>query len=243
VNKAYIAASAQDEKYRTEPIFKLQGSYRNMNKMAEKISSIMTDNELIRLVDDHYQGESQLLTTGTEANLLKLAEIRSCMNKGQQQRWMQIKADFMRNKAMGGDDADTGSKIIVQLNDLVTGINSWRDSIETSRVEDNKMKIRALIDDRNKNYKALTYIAKTINKLVENIHAAQNKSSNSDNISSDRLVDVLENTLEPLVRIMNGKLDLDLTTHRNMSDINRKLNAIDKHVRAGRIRNKFPSTK
>ncbi|MDX8393684.1 MAG: DNA repair ATPase, partial [Mariprofundales bacterium] len=47
VNKAYIAASAQDEKYRTEPIFKLQGSYRNMNKMAEKISSIMTDNELI----------------------------------------------------------------------------------------------------------------------------------------------------------------------------------------------------
>ena len=36
VNKQYIASAAQDDKYRTEPAFKLQGSYRNMNKMAER---------------------------------------------------------------------------------------------------------------------------------------------------------------------------------------------------------------
>ena len=47
--------------FRTEPPFKLQGSYRNMNKMAEKISAVMTDKELLTLIDDHYLGEAQLL--------------------------------------------------------------------------------------------------------------------------------------------------------------------------------------
>ncbi len=46
VNQAYIASSAQAEAYRTEPTFKLQGSYRNMNKLAEKLSPVMSDQEL-----------------------------------------------------------------------------------------------------------------------------------------------------------------------------------------------------
>ena len=230
VNQAYIAASAQDNKYRTEPIFKLQGSYRNMNKMAEKISSIMTDEELARLIDDHYQGESQLLTSGTEANLLKLAEIRGSMNETQTQRWAQIKSDFMRDKAMGGDDADTGAKIVVQLNDLVGGINSWRDSIEKTQLESNEIKSRELTTSRNESNQALSEIAKSIDQLVDNINASTGDEAvkNSDTTSSDRLADVLENTLQPLVRIMNGKLDLDLGTHKNMSEINRKLDAISK---------------
>ncbi len=233
VNQAYIAASAQDDKYRTEPIFKLQGSYRNMNKMAEKISSIMSDDELIRLVDDHYQGEAQLLTTGTEANLLKLVEIRETMSEEQQQRWAQIKADFMRNKAMGGDDADTGSKIVVQLNDLVGGINAWRDSAEKSRSEENEVKSREIAINRKQNQKALSDIAKAINQLVDNINAGIQEESPNDSgsTSSDKLADVLENTLQPLVRIMNGKLDLDLGTHKNMSEINRKLDSIAKQVK------------
>src|SRR5690606_35196758 len=32
VNLQYIASASQDDNYRTEPPFKLQGSYRNMNK-------------------------------------------------------------------------------------------------------------------------------------------------------------------------------------------------------------------
>jgi len=231
VNQAYIAASAQDDKYRTEPIFKLQGSYRNMNKMAEKISAIMTEQELIRLVDDHYQGESQLLTTGTEANLLKLAEIRDCMNEQQQQRWTQIKADFMRNKAMGGDDADAGAKMVVQLNDLVGSINGWRSSIEETRVEENEAMRQESVANRNYNYKALTSIATAIDQLVDNLNATGD-SKNSGNLTSDKLAEFMDNTLQPLVRIMNGKLDLDLGTHRNMSDINRKLDVISKLVKA-----------
>ncbi|HYE74226.1 MAG TPA: AAA family ATPase, partial [Blastocatellia bacterium] len=57
VNLQYIASAAQDDRYRTEPPFKLQGSYRNMNKMAEKVSSVMTSAELHKLLDDHYKGE------------------------------------------------------------------------------------------------------------------------------------------------------------------------------------------
>ncbi|MCE3254395.1 MAG: repair protein, partial [Cellvibrio sp.] len=41
INQQYIASAAQDDKYRVEPSFKLQGSYRNMNKMAEKVSAVM----------------------------------------------------------------------------------------------------------------------------------------------------------------------------------------------------------
>ena len=43
-----------------------------MNKLAEKVVAIMDDNELQAVIDDHYIGEAQLLTTGAEANLLKL---------------------------------------------------------------------------------------------------------------------------------------------------------------------------
>jgi len=37
VNRAYIASAAQADASRTEPPFRLQGSYRNMNKLAERI--------------------------------------------------------------------------------------------------------------------------------------------------------------------------------------------------------------
>lgn len=130
VNQQYIASAAQDDRYRTEPAFRLQGSYRNMNKLAEKISAVMNQDELLQLIADHYQGESQLLTTGAEENLLKLAELRGNMTAEQAARWAQIKADFMRNKAMGGDDADVGNRVVVQLNDLVTGVRSLGSALQ-----------------------------------------------------------------------------------------------------------------
>jgi molecular chaperone GrpE (heat shock protein) len=216
-----------------------------MNKLAEKISSIMTDDELIHLVDDHYQGEAQLLTTGTEANLLKLAEIREVMTEDQQQRWRQIKSDFMRNKAMGGDDADTGSKIVVQLNELVGGINAWRDSAEKFRSEDSEVRNREAAISRKYSHKSLSDIAKAINQLVDNINTGiEDKNQNeSGKSSSDKLADVLENTLQPLVRIMNGKLDLDLGTHENMSEINRKLDLISKQMKTEANWKKSPQSK
>ena len=232
VNQAYIAASAQDDKFRTEPIFKLQGSYRNMNKLVEKISSIMTDDELTRLVDDHYQGESQLLTQGTEANLLKLAEIRHCMSKQQAERWAQIKAEYLRNRALGGDDANTGDKIVLQLNDLVSGIESWRKSHEMGQQIEAKSKKKKPEKNSVDNNKYLADVAKSIEQVAQKLsEIVQSEMSNLASAQhSDRLADVLENNLQPLVKIMNGKLDLDLGTHRNMSEINKKLDFIEKQA-------------
>lgn len=123
VNLQYIASAAQADKYRVEPPFKLQGSYRNMNKLAEKITAVMNQQELMQLLSDHYQGEAQLLTTGAEENLLKLAEIRGNITEQQLERWQQIKRDFLRNKAMGGDD-NVGNRVVAQLVDLSEGVRN-----------------------------------------------------------------------------------------------------------------------
>lgn len=126
VNQQYIASAAQSDKYRVEPSFRLQGSYRNMNKLSEKISPVMNAAELQQLVSDHYLGESQLLTSGSEENLLKLAELRGVLDAAQLARWDQIKRDFMRDKAMGGDDADTGARVVAQLADIASGLQGLR---------------------------------------------------------------------------------------------------------------------
>ena len=103
-NEQYIASAAQDDKYRTEPPFKLQGSYRNMNKMAEKVVPVMTEEEVEQLIADHYRGEAQTLTVGAEENLLKLAELRGTQTSEQLERWQQIKDDFVRHQSLGDSD-------------------------------------------------------------------------------------------------------------------------------------------
>ena len=54
-----------------------------MNKIAQRIQPAMNDAELAALIDDHYRAEAQTLTTGAEANLLKLAELRGTLTAEQ----------------------------------------------------------------------------------------------------------------------------------------------------------------
>ena len=150
VNQAYIASASQDDKYRVEPIFKLQGSYRNMNKMTEKLSAVMNENELNQLIDDHYLGESQLLTQGAESNLLKLGEMRGTLTEEEKARWAQIKADFLRNKAMGGEDGDTGARIVAQLVDLASGFNAISRQFETYLTKNDPEQIARLREAERK---------------------------------------------------------------------------------------------
>lgn len=115
VNGQYITSAATDEKFRTEPRFQLQGSYRNMNKLAEKIVPAMNAEEIERLVDDHYQSEAQTLTSGAEHNLLKLAQMRETMTEEQTARWEHVKKEFNRHKLMGGGDNDPVSRVTGQI--------------------------------------------------------------------------------------------------------------------------------
>ena len=144
VNQAYIASASQDDKYRVEPIFKLQGSYRNMNKMTEKLSAVMNNDELNQLIDDHYLGESQLLTQGAESNLLKLGEMRGELNEEEAERWAQIKTDFLRNKAMGGADGDVGARIVAQLVDVAGGFKSINEQFASYLIQNNPEQIASL---------------------------------------------------------------------------------------------------
>src|SRR5690606_23500533 len=46
VNKNYIQSAAMQDSYRTEPSFKMQGSYRNMSKLVTQIVPMMNDKEI-----------------------------------------------------------------------------------------------------------------------------------------------------------------------------------------------------
>ena len=94
VNRAYIASAAQDGATRTEPPFLLQGSYRNMAKIAQRVLPVLDDEELEAVVDDHYRAEAQTLGGAAEANLLKLAALRGRTTPEQAERWAVLTAGY-----------------------------------------------------------------------------------------------------------------------------------------------------
>lgn len=102
VNATYIKSAAMDDAYRTEPTFKLQGSYRDMNKLVAKIVPVMNADELEELLLSHYESEAQTLTSATEANLLKYKELSNFISKKEQKRWEEIKATFVKNNRLKG---------------------------------------------------------------------------------------------------------------------------------------------
>ncbi|MFF8957833.1 DNA repair ATPase [Streptomyces sp. NPDC014894] len=102
VNEAYIASAARSDESRTEPPFRLQGSYRNMNKIVRRISPVMDDAELAAVVDDHYTGEARTLTTGAEANLLRLAALRGTLTPERSARWAEIRSAYIRSRDGSG---------------------------------------------------------------------------------------------------------------------------------------------
>ncbi|MFJ9774250.1 DNA repair ATPase [Kitasatospora sp. NPDC101157] len=91
VNRAYLASAAQDDRARTEPPFLLQGSYRNMAKLAQRLDPALTRPELDALLADHYRAEAQPLGADAEAQLLKLAELRDALTPEQARRWAELK--------------------------------------------------------------------------------------------------------------------------------------------------------
>ena len=130
VNRAYIKSAAQADAYRTEPSFKLQGSYRNMNRMAEKVVPVMNDAELEALIFGSYEQDAQTLTTDNEANLLKLRELLDVLNPKQKERWEAIKYAFVENVRMSGiSTEDQAGQVLRQLASMRDGLESIRQVI------------------------------------------------------------------------------------------------------------------
>ncbi|MFB7555534.1 DNA repair ATPase [Streptomyces brevispora] len=129
VNAAYIASAAQTDATRTEPPFRLQGSYRNMNRIAERIVPVMNDAELSDVIDDHYAGEAQTLTTGAEAALLKLAALRGTLDPERAARWSAVTAAYVRTQALGGPDGDPMTRAVAALGLLADRIAAVESAI------------------------------------------------------------------------------------------------------------------
>ncbi|KOX13735.1 DNA repair ATPase [Saccharothrix sp. NRRL B-16348] len=128
-NQAYIASAAQSDASRVEPPFQLQGSYRNMNKLAEKVVPVMNDAELAAVIDDHYAGEAQTLTSGAESNLLKLAELRGTLTPAQAARWAEVKSAYVRSQALGGSSDDPTTRTVGALSLLTDRVGTALDRL------------------------------------------------------------------------------------------------------------------
>ena len=130
VNEEYIRSAGTADEYRTEPPFKLQGSYRNMNRIAERVVPVMNDEELEELIFSCYQNDAQTLTTGTESNLLKFKELTGKLSPDEAQRWETIKRTYRRNVRMRGVGEDDKVGLVVsELSGLSDGLDSIRQSL------------------------------------------------------------------------------------------------------------------
>ncbi|MFE2011374.1 DNA repair ATPase [Streptomyces sp. NPDC059491] len=109
VNAAYIASAAQSDDTRTEPPFRLQGSYRNLNRITARLSPALDATEVASLIEDHYKAEAQTLTSDAEANLLKLASLRGPLTPAQSTRWTELTSAYTaRLRAPGSGPSPRG---------------------------------------------------------------------------------------------------------------------------------------
>ncbi len=198
-----------------------------MNKLAEKVSAVMTDSELQQLINDHYRGEAQLLTQGTEANLLKLAELRGTLSDDEASRWAQIKKDFLRNKSFGGDEADTGQRIAAQLADLVDGITNLGSDLKPNG---------AAKLDRKAHASSAKLISSSLDKLGDAVASKKttvsvtNKPSKEFAQTLDALNETIEHTLFPLVRSMDKRIALDIEAHDKLRKLAQEVEALKNNL-------------
>jgi hypothetical protein len=123
VNAAYVASAAQDDAFRSEPPFKLQGSYRNMSRLAPKLSPLLNDAELSALIDDHYRGEAQTLGARAEENLLRLKQLSGALGGEDATRWREICDRYAALMKQGGKEADGATRVAQVLSGIAVALD------------------------------------------------------------------------------------------------------------------------
>ena len=130
VNQAYIKSAGQQDEYRKEPPFLLQGSYRNMARMTEKLAPIMNEDELTTLIQSHYESESQTLTTSAEANFLRFREMTGKASEEELARKQEINQIYLDQKRVS---ADRLSQIVAEMRSFSEGLLAIRDVISPGK--------------------------------------------------------------------------------------------------------------
>ncbi|MDR0564985.1 MAG: DNA repair ATPase [Azoarcus sp.] len=218
VNLTYIESAAQQDAYRTEPPFKLQGSYRNMSKLAARITPLMDDGELDALLRDHYRGEAQTLTTGAEENLLKLAELLGSQNEEESARWQAICDEYRRRKKLGGGDADGSQRIANTLLDISRAVDSLRLQPSTPEIIE----------------KGLAGIAKGLGKIKPHVDvAAPDTAAFSESLRE--MKNLYDTALLPLVRANYLKMRMDHSIWQDLKQMSAFMEKIEKMFPAEKL--------
>jgi hypothetical protein len=228
VNLGYIASAAQDDAYRTEPPFKLQGSYRNMNKLAAKLSAALQPAELEALLRDHYRGEAQTLTTGAEENLLKLAQLIGTPTPDESARWQAIVEQFRTNRVTGGPDADGTTRVTNVLADIAGSLRQTRDtevartSVEQQRVES---EARRAATEAERAAELRAGVDRLIATLESNKPSVRVTLPPQEQLTEAvrQMAELYEKVLVPLVTAQHHKLSLDHSIWDNVRDMARSV--------------------
>jgi ATPase involved in DNA repair/ATPase family associated with various cellular activities (AAA) len=225
VNSAYVASAAQDDVFRTEPPFKLQGSYRNMVKLTAQLSALMTDSELDSLIRDHYRGEAQTLGARAEENLLRLASLIGQPTASEQQRWQSLVENYRALQKQGGKHSDGSTKIANLLADIALQIEQQSRQVDSTS--------QAALSSSNAQAQMITQAlnaiqkANTASKLPSQLIAPPELAA-----AFQALVKSYEDTLVPLVSAMHHKMTLDHSIWEHVRQVRTDLDDIVKRDRS-----------
>ncbi|MCR9155349.1 MAG: DNA repair ATPase [Bacteroidetes bacterium] len=135
VNQRYIHSAGQADAFRSEPPFKLQGSYRDMNKLCEKLSAMMNESELEQILLSHYENESQTLTQGAEFNFLRLKQLLEKSTPEEEERLAEILKAYQKQQQAKGYGSNQVAPIVERLEQMGFGLQ------ELVRIFENENKL------------------------------------------------------------------------------------------------------
>lgn len=186
VNQEYIRSAAQSDDYRTEPPFKLQGSYRNMNRIAERVVPVMNDDELTSLIVTNYENDAQTLTSGAEVNLLKVRQIIGVSTDADTERWNKIIRTFQENARLKGVSADDkAGQVIARIGTLSDNLDGIREAMSGGLVglaeQLGQQTANSSIDEVTAGVAQLQASLAAINNTLAQAAAQQATSSLDDN--------------------------------------------------------------
>jgi hypothetical protein len=225
VNQAYIASAAQADDYRVEPPFKLQGSYRNMAKIAARVVPAMTDAEVDALILAHYRAEAQTLTTGAEANLLKLRHLLGVQTAEDATRWADICRVYIRRQELSGKD-DPASQAVVQLAKLGERIQSLQQALASEASA-------ARTADGERLERLVTQAAEAIRSAAPKVEVVNTLPKYYAQVF-DHHLKVVETSLAPVLEMLARYVGGTQQTREKMEAIASDLRALaDKQTRMG----------
>ncbi|MEE4355413.1 MAG: DNA repair ATPase [Desulfococcaceae bacterium] len=225
MNLQYIYSAAQADEYRTEPAFKLQGSYRNMNRIAEKIVPIMNAEELKTLILSQYEQDARTLTTGAEANLLKFKELTGWLSADEAQRWEDIKKTFRKNQMLRGmDDSDPVVQVVGQLSAFYDGLEGIRGVLDASLKQAGKQVGMTKVSFAEETMQQMEKLMQTLQSVL----SAASKEESGPLLPPkmeviSRMPDGFLEVITGQMSIMNAWLDPMFKSSRQQSAVMKKL--------------------